>query len=320
MISGVLFDSQRIIPIESPTFQPASHLSTATVSSIMKSKSIGILTKPKFPEVKSTVQAVVTWLRSRNIDVLLDTTSTTLLGEQGGFQKTQLASKADVLLVLGGDGTMLNAARLAGERGIPILGVNMGGLGFLTEVLLENLYPSLERVFANDYVLDERLMLKTHVHRHGETVARGVVLNDVVISKGTLARMIELKIALQGQFVTNLRGDGLIISTPTGSTAYSLSAGGPIINPAVQSLILTPICPHTLTHRPLIVPANAEIEVVLTSKDDGAMATLDGQVGVAMSQGDTVEIKASEHLTRLIRFPESSYYEVLREKLKWGDA
>jgi len=175
----------------------------------MKSKSIGILTKPKFPEVKSTVQAVVSWLRSRNIDVLLDTTATTLLGEQGGFQKTHLASKADVLLVLGGDGTMLNAARLAGERGIPILGVNMGGLGFLTEVVLDNLYPSLERMFANDFVLDERLMLKTHVHRHGETVARGVVLNDVVISKGTLARMIELKIARLAHWLEQLRENKL---------------------------------------------------------------------------------------------------------------
>lgn len=285
----------------------------------MKTKSIGILTKPKFPEVKATLQAVVTWLRARNIDVILDTTSAGLLGESGGVQKTQLASQAGVLLVLGGDGTMLNAARLAGERGIPILGVNMGGLGFLTEVRLENLYPSLERVFANDYVLDERLMLKTHVHRHGETVAQGVVLNDVVISKGTLARMIELKISIQGRFVTNLRGDGLIVSSPTGSTAYSLSAGGPIVNPAVHSLMLTPVCPHTLTHRPLIVPANAEIEVTLTSKDDGAMATLDGQVGVAISQGDTIEIKISEHRSRLIRFPETQYYEVLREKLKWGD-
>ncbi|MGQ0665753.1 MAG: NAD(+)/NADH kinase [Nitrospiraceae bacterium] len=285
----------------------------------MKSKSIGILTKPKFPEVKTTLQGVVTWLRARSIEVLLDTTSAALLGEPGGFQKTQLAGKADVLLVLGGDGTMLNAARLAAERSIPILGVNMGGLGFLTEVRLDNLYPSLDRVFANDFVLDERLMLKTHVHRHGETVARGTVLNDVVISKGTLARMIELKIAIQGQFVTNLRGDGLIVGTPTGSTAYSLSAGGPILNPAVQSLILTPICPHTLTHRPLIVPGNVEVEVTLTSKDDGAMATLDGQVGIAMTQGDTAVIQASDHRTRLIRFPESHYYEVLREKLKWGD-
>ena len=285
----------------------------------MKSKSIGILAKPNFPEIKSTLHDVIAWLRARSIDVILDTTSAILLGEQGGYQKTQLASKADVLLVLGGDGTMLNAARLAGERSIPILGVNMGGLGFLTEVQLENLYPSLERVFANDFVLDERLMLRTHIHRHGETVARGVVLNDVVISKGTLARMIELKIAIQGRFVTNLRGDGLIVSSPTGSTAYSLSAGGPIIDPAVHSLILTPICPHTLTHRPLIVPGNAEIDVTLTSKDDGAMATLDGQVGVAITQGDTVMIQTSEHRTRLIRFPESNYYDVLREKLKWGD-
>lgn len=286
----------------------------------MKSKSIGILTKPKFPEVKATVRAIVNWLRDRKIDVMLDSTAATLLNERGGLQKTQLALKADVLLVLGGDGTMLNAARLAGERGIPILGVNMGGLGFLTEVRLEHLYPSLERVFANEYVLDERLMIGTHIHRHGETVAQGVVLNDVVVSKGTLARMIELKVAIQGQFVTNLRGDGLIVSTPTGSTAYSLSAGGPIINPAVRSLILSPICPHTLTHRPLIVPDDVEVDITLTSKDEGAMATLDGQVGVALTQGDTVVLKVSEYRTRLIRFPESSYYEVLREKLKWGDA
>ena len=285
----------------------------------MKSKSVGILTKPKFPEVKPTLQGVVTWLRDRHITVLLDTTSASLLSEQGGIQKTQLAIQSDVLLILGGDGTILNAARLAAERSIPILGVNMGGLGFLTEVRLDNLYASLDRVFANDFTLDERLMLQTHVHRHGETVARGIVLNDVVISKGTLARMIELKIAIQGQFVTNLRADGLIVATPTGSTAYSMSAGGPIINPAVQLLILTPISPHTLTHRPLIVPGNAEIEVTLTSKDEGAMATLDGQVGIAMTQGDTAVIQASEHRTKLIRFPESHYYEVLREKLKWGD-
>lgn len=295
------------------------HFVQSPSPAIMKSKNIGILTKPKFPEVKPTLQGVVTWLRERNITVLLDTTSAALLSESGGIQKTQLAGTADVLLVLGGDGTILNAARLAAERSIPILGVNMGGLGFLTEVLLDNLYPSLERVFANDYVIDERLMLQTHVHRHGETVARGIMLNDIVISKGTLARMIELRIAIQGQFVTNLRADGLIVSTPTGSTAYSLSAGGPIINPAVQSLILTPISPHTLTHRPLIVPGNVEIDVTLTSKDDGAMATLDGQVGIAMSQGDTAVVRASENRTKLIRFPESHYYEVLREKLKWGD-
>ncbi len=285
----------------------------------MKSKSIGILTKPKSPEMKSTLEGVVTWLRERTISVLLDTTSAALLNERGGIQKTQLAGQADVLLVLGGDGTILSAARLAADRSIPILGVNMGGLGFLTEVRLDDLFASLDRVFDNDFVLDERLMLQTHVHRHGETVARGIVLNDVVISKGTLARMIELRISIQGQFVTNLRADGLIIGTPTGSTAYSLSAGGPIINPAVQALILTPISPHTLTHRPLIVPENVEVEVTLTSRDDGAMATLDGQVGIAITQGDTAVIQSTDRRTKLIRFPESHYYEVLREKLKWGD-
>jgi NAD+ kinase len=284
----------------------------------MRSKSIGILTKPKFPEVKSTLLGVVAWLRARSIEVLLDTTSAALLNEQGGMPKTQLAEKADVLLVLGGDGTILSAARLAAERSIPILGVNMGGLGFLTEVRLDNLYPSLERVFANDFALDERLMLATHIHRHGETVARGIVLNDVVISKGTLALMIDLQVAIGGQFVTSLRGDGLIIGTPTGSTAYSLSAGGPIMNPGVQALMLTPICPHTLTHRPLIVPGNVVIEVTLTCQDEGSMATLDGQVGVAIVQGDKAVIHASDHRTRLIRFPESHYYEVLRGKLKWG--
>jgi NAD+ kinase len=284
----------------------------------MRSKSIGILTKPKFLEVKSTLLGVVAWLRARSIDVLLDTTSAALLNEPGGMPKTQLAEKADVLLVLGGDGTILSAARLAAERSIPILGVNMGGLGFLTEVRLDNLYPSLDRVFANDFILDERLMLATHIHRHGETVARGTVLNDVVISKGTLARMIDLQIDIDGQFITNLRGDGLIIGTPTGSTAYSLSAGGPIMNPGVQALILTPICPHTLSHRPLIVPSNVVIEVTLTSQDEGSMATLDGQVGVTIIQGDKAVIHASDSRTRLIRFPESHYYEVLRGKLKWG--
>lgn len=161
-------------------------------------------------------------------------------------------------------------------------------------------------------------MLATHIYRHEETVARGIVLNDVVISKGTLARMIDLQVAIGGQFVTNLRGDGLIIGTPTGSTAYSLSAGGPIMNPGVQALMLSPICPHTLTHRPLIVPGNVVIEVTLTSHDEGSMATLDGQVGVPIGQGDKTVIQASDCRTRLIRFPESHYYEVLRGKLKWG--
>lgn len=282
-------------------------------------KTIGILTKPKFPDVQHVLKDLVAWLRERKREALLDSKTAALIGEHGAAKKTQIAAQSDMVLVLGGDGTILNAARLVEERGVPILGVNMGGLGFLTEATIDQLYPALERVFANDFTLEERLMLRAHLHRHGEHVAQATVLNDVVVNKGTLARMIEVQIAIDGRFVTSLRGDGLIVATPTGSTAYSLSAGGPIVEPSVQALILTPICPHTLTHRPLLVRGNASLEVTLTSKEDGAMTTFDGQVGVAMTQGDTVAISASPHVTRLIRFSDRTSYDVLRRKLKWGD-
>lgn len=282
-------------------------------------KTIGILTKPKFPDVAETLKNLVAWLRERQKDVVVDGKTAALLGEPTTRKKTEIATLADLVIVLGGDGTMLNAARLVEERGIPILGVNMGGLGFLTEVSLDQLYPALEKVFIREFALDERLMLRAQLHRHGEHVAQATVLNDVVVSKGTLSRMVEIQISIDGKFVTNLRGDGLIISTPTGSTAYSLSAGGPITAPSVQALILTPICPHTLTHRPLLVPSSAALEVTLTSRDEGAMTTFDGQVGIAMTQGDTVAIHVSEHRTRLIRFPDHTYYDVIRRKLKWGE-
>ena len=282
-------------------------------------KTIGILTKPKFPDVRHILKDLVAWLRERDKDVVLDGKTASLIGEHSPAMKTQIAARADMVLVLGGDGTMLNAARLVEEQGVPILGVNMGGLGFLTEVTLDQLFPTLERVFAGEFTLEDRLMLRAEIHRHGEHVAQATVLNDVVVSKGTLARMIEVQIAIDGRFVTSLRGDGVILSTPTGSTAYSLSAGGPIMAPSVQALILTPICPHTLTHRPLLIPSNAMLEVTLTSKDEGAMTTFDGQVGVAITQGDTVAVGASKHATRLIRFSDRTYYDVLRRKLKWGD-
>ena len=296
-----------------------SRLPCETSEAASAMKTIGILTKPKFPDVKPILKDLMSWLRERQRDVIVDSTTAALIGEAGTYLKPQIAALADMLLVLGGDGTMLNAARLVEARGIPILGVNMGGLGFLTEVSVDQLYPMMEKVLAGQYHLEERLMLRARIDRHGEHVANATVLNDVVISKGTLARMIEIQIAINGQFVTRLRGDGVIVSTPTGSTAYSLSAGGPIINPSVQALILTPICPHTLTHRPLLIPSNVSLEVVLTGKDDGAMTTFDGQVGVAMTQGDTVTINASDRFTHLIRFPDRTYYDVLRRKLKWGD-
>lgn len=283
-------------------------------------KTIGIITKPKFPDVKHILTDLVAWLRERKKEVVFDAKTAALIGEPALHQKTQIAARSDMVLVLGGDGTMLSAARLLEERAVPILGVNMGGLGFLTEITLDQLYPALEKVFAQEFKVEERLMLRADIHRHGEHVAKATVLNDVVVSKGTLARMIEIQILIDGQPVTRLRGDGLIISTPTGSTAYSLSAGGPIIHPTVQALILTPICPHTLTHRPLLVPRGVSLEVTLTSQGEGAMATFDGQVGVALMQGDTVAIAVSEHRTQLIRLPDRTYYDLLRRKLKWGDS
>ena len=279
---------------------------------------IGILTKPKFPDVQPILKNLVAWLRDRKKDVILDVNTAALIGEPATNKKPDIAAKSDLLLVLGGDGTMLNGARLVEEHGVPILGVNMGGLGFLTEVTAEELYPTLERVFSHDFFIEERMMLRTRIHRHGEHVANATVLNDVVVGKGMLSRMVELHIAVDGRPVTSMRGDGLIISTPTGSTAYSLSAGGPITHPSVQALILTPVAPHTLTHRPLLIPTNVELEVTLTSKDEGAMTTFDGQVGVAMTPGDTVVIRESDHRTKLIRFHERTYYDVLRRKLKWG--
>lgn len=279
---------------------------------------IGILTKPKFPDVKHILKDLVAWLRDRKKEVVLDAKTASLIGEPPSYQKTQVATLSDLVLVLGGDGTMLSAARLLEERPVPILGINMGGLGFLTEVTLDQMFPTLEKVFAGEFTIEERLMLRARIHRHGEHVAQAAVLNDVVVSKGTLARMIEIQISIDGQFVTSLRGDGLIVSTPTGSTAYSLSAGGPIINPSVHAIILTPICPHTLSHRPLLIPSSAMIEIILSSKEEGAMATFDGQVGVALTQGDTVVVSASQHRTHLARLPDRTYYDVLRRKLNWG--
>ncbi len=283
-------------------------------------KTVGILTKPKFPDVHHILKELVAWLRDHGRTVILDAKTAALIGEPTPFKKTDVASQSDLILVLGGDGTMLSAARLVEEREVPILGINLGGLGFLTEITLDRLYPALEQVLAGSFSIEQRLMLRARIHRHGEHVAHATVLNDVVVSKGTLARLIELQISIEGQFVTALRADGVIFSTPTGSTAYSLSAGGPIMNPSVLALLMTPICPHTLSHRPLAIPSTASIEIVLTSRDEGAMATFDGQVGVALTQGDTVAIGASEHRTHLVRLPDSTYYDVLRKKLKWGDA
>ena len=283
-------------------------------------KRIGIIVKPESPDAQALLQELVPWLRARGKEPMLDPHTAALAGETASYQKKDLATLADMLVVLGGDGTMLAAARLVEGRPIPILGVNAGGLGFLTAVTREAACTALERVFSKSFSEEERLMLRVRVMRRGEEVIAAAALNDAVVSKGALSHMVQLEISINGQFVTRLRGDGLIVSTPTGSTAYSMAAGGPILNPSVHALILTPICPHTLTNRPIVIPQDVLLEVVLVSRDQGAAATFDGQVGIALQPGDTVEIRASNNKTRLIRFPDRSYYDMLSNKLKWGES
>jgi NAD+ kinase len=213
---------------------------------------------------------------------------------------------------------LLSVARTVGDLGVPILGVNLGGLGFLTATTLDEMFPALAAVLAGDTVLDDRMMLTAQVVRRGERLARHVALNDVVITKSAMSRIINLSVSVAGQHATSYRADGLIISTPTGSTAYSLSAGGPILFPTMDAVVLTPICSHTLTNRPIVLPAALPIEVTLRTDQD-VMLTLDGQVGLALREGDRVEVEPARARTRLVRFPQKDFFSVLRAKLKWGE-
>ena len=279
---------------------------------------IGILTKPQFPELETVLKQLVRWLQSQNKTIVLGSSAAALLHEDNSHGDLALASQSELVIVLGGDGTMLSAARLVETRCTPILGVNMGGLGFLTEVTVENLYDSLEKVFTQQFFLDNRLRLQARISHHDSREDQGTALNEIVISKGTIGRMIKTHIQVDKQFVTLLRGDGVIVSSPTGSTAYSMSSGGPILDPSLQALLLTPISPHTLTHRPLLVPSDVSLEIALTNGVE-VRAIFDGQIGFVMNQGDSILISASPQQTRLIRFPDRTYYDVLRNKLKWGN-
>ena len=279
-------------------------------------QTIGILTKPTAPNIRERVDQLQEWLLAHKKTVLLD--STEIPPSSTCPERLQMAQKADLLIVLGGDGTMLSGARLMEKREIPILGVNMGGLGFLTEINFDGLPAALKKVFEGAFHLDARLMLNVQFFRADQCVGTFSALNDVVVNKGHLARMIATTVLVDHAFMTKLRGDGLIVATPTGSTAYSLSANGPILDPGLEALLINPICPHTLSHRPFLAPSKVSISITLTSQEP-AMATIDGQVGTVLLTGDIVEIQASEHRTKLIRFPDRNYFEVLRNKLKWGD-
>jgi NAD+ kinase len=284
-------------------------------------RTIGIVTRPRPADVPGIVRPLLAWLAARGVRAMFDTETAESLGDlSSGHSREKLAAEADLMLVLGGDGTLLSAAREAGERGIPILPINLGSLGFLTSFTLEELYPALEETLAGRLQASERVMLLTSLIRGGSSVEEQCVLNDAVINKGALARMIELRLFIDGDSVCRYRSDGLIVSTPTGSTAYSLSAGGPIVHPSVESIIITPICPHTLSDRPLVVRDSSVIEVSLIGDAESVYLTLDGQKGVEMQSGDHVRVTRAKVRLKLIQPPKKSYYEILRSKLKWGEA
>lgn len=281
-------------------------------------KRIGIIAKPR-PEAKPLLEDLLQWIEARDVEPILDVDTAAIIGHASSFKKNEVPAAADLIIVLGGDGTLLSVARLVEGKDVPILGVNLGSLGFMTEVTIGELFPVLDDVLTGQYTVSERVMLKCHVHRQGERIAQAIVLNDVVINKGALARIIEMEAYVDGVFVNKFRADGLIIATPTGSTAYSLAAGGPILYPNLEALIINPICPFTLTNRPLVIPDTVKIEVILVKDNEDVMVTLDGQVGVALRYRDVIEIRKAESRLKLIECPAKNYFEILRTKLKWGD-
>jgi NAD+ kinase len=233
-------------------------------------------------------------------------------------RKPDLAAQVDLLVVLGGDGTLLSMARAVGDLGVPILGVNLGDLGFLTATTLDEMIPAVEAALVGRMAIDERMLLSARHLRGGALVGQHTALNDVVITKSAMSRIINLKVAVEGGHATAYRADGLIVSTPTGSTAYCLSAGGPILFPTMDAIVLVPIASHTLTNRPIVLPATQRIEMTLMT-DQEVMLTIDGQVGVPLREGDVVEVGKAAGRVRLVRFPRTDFFSVLRTKLKWGE-
>jgi len=282
-------------------------------------KTAGIISKPGIPHASNIVPPLVEWLKKRGIESRYDVETAKYLGRPDGLLRAEVPEGADLLIVLGGDGTLLSAARALDGRDIPLLPVNLGGLGFLTAVTLDELYPELERTLSGEQRIAPRRMLHCDLVREDYIIQSFEALNDVVIAKTAIARMIDLEVHVDAQYVSNYKADGIIVSTPTGSTAYSLSAGGPIIFPAVNALCLTPICPHTLTNRPVIVPDISVVTLICRALDREAFLTVDGQVGVPLMEDDRILCRSSTNSVSLIRPPKSLFFDVLRQKLHWGE-
>lgn len=289
----------------------------ATVDTLVRT--VGIFSKPNAPAAMDLVPELLRWLTQRGIQARLDNETAHYASMPAGLDRARVPEGCDLAVVLGGDGTLLSAARAVGNRAIPLLAVNLGGLGFLTSIPMKDLFPELERALAGSQEVMRRKMLHVSLRRDGAIVAEYQALNDVVIAKSAIARIVDLEAWAGDSFICEYKADGLIISTPTGSTAYSLSAGGPIVYPTVNAICLTPICPHMLTNRPLIVPSEMPIRIVSKANDEDAYLTVDGQVGIPLEGGDAVECSIADFDVLLIRTPDKTFFDVLRQKLKWGE-
>ena len=282
-------------------------------------RTVGIISKPRKENIAAVVPRLLEWLRAHNLEVFYDQETAECIAPGGPeVPREELPSKTDMIILLGGDGTLLAAGRMMGDSKVPILPVNLGGLGFLTSVTLEELYSVLEEVLAGNHRISERVLLEAEVLRGGQVIEKQRALNDAVLNKAALARIIDLELLIDGGYVCSYKADGLIVSTPTGSTAYSLAAGGPIVYPVLDAFVITPICPHSLTNRPLVVPDTMRIEIDFHCGDESVFLTIDGQVGIELKEGDRVAIRKAPTKLRVVRPVKKTYFQILRNKLKWG--
>jgi NAD+ kinase len=283
-------------------------------------KKIAVFAKFRDPRCQGVASELIEWLHARALEPVVEAQLARHLHYPHGVDSSLIPDLAELIVVLGGDGTLISTARLIGERNVPIVGVNLGSLGFLTEITVDEMYSTLEAWLAGEHRISERMMLQAMLERDGEEIASHLVLNDVVINKGALARIVDLETMINCYDLTTYKADGLIISTPTGSTGYSLSAGGPIIHPAMNCFVLTPICPHTLTNRPLVVSDDSLVVVTVRSlTDEDVYLTLDGQVGVELHCGDRIHVRRARQSAKLVMSSRMDYFGILRAKLKWGE-
>ncbi len=281
-------------------------------------KIVALMSKPTKPELARIVPDVVDWLQARGYEVITDRETSNYCKGLEAMAREEIAKHpVRFVVLLGGDGTLLSAARVLARSDIPVLGVNLGSLGFLTEVTVKELFPAMEAADAGKASIEERAMLDCQIERDGATLVSYDALNEIVVGKNTLSRLNSFEVNVDGVFVSNYKADGLIISTPTGSTAYSLAAGGPILTPAVEAFVITPVSPHSLTHRPLVVRDTVEIVIVVKAAKEGAFVSFDGQLGKGILEGDVIRCRKLAHKFKLLRF-KSTFFDGLHSKLKWG--